>query len=67
MPTAEHVKRQIAVVVVIAVEEAAFLMTVQRVVGGVEIEGDLRRCRTVSVEKQVDEHGLDLGCITHHS
>lgn len=36
MPAAEHVQRQIAVAVVIAVKEAALLMPVQRVVGGVE-------------------------------
>src|SRR5271165_488592 len=41
MAAAEHIKRQIAVAVVIAVEEAALLMAVQRVVGGVEIEDDL--------------------------
>ena len=41
MPAAEHVKRQIAVAVVIAVEKAALLMPVQRIVGGVEIEDDL--------------------------
>ena len=60
---AEDVQGQVTEFLVIAVEEAALLMAVQRVVGGVEIEGDLRRCRTVSVEKEVDEHGLDLGCI----
>lgn len=43
MPAAEHVQRQIAVAVVIAVEEAPLLMPVQRVVGGVEIEDDLLR------------------------
>jgi hypothetical protein len=42
MPAAEHIERQIAVVVVIAVEETLFLMPVQRVVGGVDVEGDLR-------------------------
>jgi hypothetical protein len=41
MPAAEHIERQIAVGVVIAVEEALFLVPVQRIVGGVEIEGDL--------------------------
>jgi hypothetical protein len=34
-------RRQVAVAVVIAVEEAALLMAVQRVIGGVEIEDDL--------------------------
>ena len=41
MPPAEHVKRQIAVAVVIAVEEAALLMPVQRVVRRIEVENDL--------------------------
>jgi len=40
MPAAEDVERQIAITVVIAVEEAPLLMTMQRVVGGVEIEDD---------------------------
>jgi hypothetical protein len=61
MPAAEHVERQIAVAVVIAVEETPFLMPVQRVVGGVEIEGDLWRCRRMGVEKQVDKQSLDRG------
>ena len=59
MPAAEHVERQIAVGVVIAVEETLFLMPVQRVVGGVEIEGDLRRRRRMGVEKQIDKQPLD--------
>ncbi len=41
MPAAEHVERQIAVAIVIAVEEPPFLMAVQRVVGRVEVENDL--------------------------
>ena len=40
-------------------EETLFLMPVQRVVGGVEIEGDLRRRRRMGVEKQVDKQRLD--------
>jgi hypothetical protein len=59
MPPAEHVERQIAVAVIIAVEEAALLMPVQRVVGGVEVQGDLRRRRRMGVEKQVDKQSLD--------
>src|ERR1700730_2168683 len=60
MPAAEHIERQIAVVVVIAVEKTAFLMAVQRVVGGVKVEGDLRRRCRMGVEKDIDKHGLDL-------
>ena len=41
MPAAEHIERQIAVAVVIAVEEPALLMAMQRVLGGVEVENDL--------------------------
>jgi hypothetical protein len=44
------------------VEEAAFLMPVDRIVGGVEIEDDLFRRRRrlwVRVEKEVDEQSLD--------
>ena len=59
MPAAKYVERQIAVVVVIAVEETVFLMSVQRVVGGVEIEGDLQRRRQMGVDKQVDKQALD--------
>jgi len=36
--TAEHVQRQVAVAVVVAVEEASLLLAVQRVVGGVEVQ-----------------------------
>ena len=43
----EHVQRQIAVTVVIAVKEPAFLMPVQRIVGRVEIEDDLLGWRSV--------------------
>ena len=59
MPAAEHVKRQVAVAVVIAVEEALFQMAVQRIVGGVEIERDLRRRRPMGVDKQLDKQPLD--------
>ena len=59
MAAAEHVKRQVAVAVVIAVEEAAFLMAVQRVVGGVEIEDDLLRRAAMGLEEQIDQQPLD--------
>jgi hypothetical protein len=39
--TAEHIKREIAVFIVVAVNEAAFLHAVERNVGVVEIEHDL--------------------------
>ena len=59
MPAAEHVKRQVAVAIIVAVEEAAFLMAVQRVVRGVEVEDDLPGRPCVRFDKQVDEQGLD--------
>src|SRR6202011_3691193 len=59
MSAAEHIERQIAVAVVVAVKEPAFLMAVQRVVGGVEIEHDLARRIDVRGEKQLDEQRLD--------
>jgi hypothetical protein len=59
MPAAEHVERQIAVAVVIAVEEASLLMPVQRVVGGVEIEDDLLRRSLVRLQEQCHGQRLD--------
>ena len=38
----EDIERQEAVVVVVAVKEAPFLVAVHRVVGGIEVEHDLR-------------------------
>ena len=55
MATAEDVERQIAVAVVVAVEEPTFLVPVQRIVGRIEVEHDLLRRLGVGVEKQVDE------------
>ena len=63
MPAAEHVERQVAVVVVIAVEKAPLLVPEERVVGGVEIERDLRRRRAMGVEEEIDEQGFDRGCV----
>ena len=59
MPAAEDVERQVALAVVIAVEEAPLLVPVHRIVGGVEIEHDLTRRRLVRLKKQVDEQALD--------
>src|SRR5271169_5662080 len=61
MPPAEHVKRQIAVAVIVAVEETALLMAVQRVVSGVEIEDDLPGRLVVRLQEQIDEQPLDRG------
>ena len=59
MPAAEHVERQVAVAVVIAVEEPALLLPVQRIVGRVEIEDDLLRGALMRLQEQVDQQPLD--------
>ena len=41
-------------------KEAAFLMAVQRIVGGVEIEDDLLRRLLVRFQKQIDKQPFDL-------
>ncbi len=58
LPAAEHVERQITVTVIIAVEEAAFLVAVQGIVGGIEIEHDLPRRLAMCIEEHVDEDVL---------
>lgn len=56
---AMNVERQEAVVVVVAVEEAIFLMSVHEVVGGVEIEDEFLRRRgmfeAISLDESFDE------------
>ena len=61
MPAAEDVERQVAVAVVIAVEEAPFLVPMQRIVGGIEIEDDLPRRPDMGIEKQIDEQASIAG------
>ena len=56
---AEHVKRQIAVAVVIAVKEPALLLAVHRIIGGVEIESDLARRAFMRLQEQIDHQPLD--------
>jgi len=59
MPTAEHVQRQVAVVIVIAVEEAAFLLAVQRHIGGVDVQHDLLGGVPVSFHKHIHQQLVD--------
>jgi hypothetical protein len=63
MRAAEDVQRQIAAAVVITVKEAAFLMPVQRVVGGVEVEDDLLWRGVVRLQEQIDKQRLDPGAV----
>ena len=58
MPAAEHVERQIAPAVVVAVEEPALLVAVQRIVGGVKVENDLLGRRAVRLQEDIDEDAL---------
>ena len=60
MRAAEDVQRQIAIAIIVAVKEAPFLVPVQRVVGGVEIEDDLLRWVPMCFQKQIDKQPLDL-------
>ena len=55
LPT-EDVQRQVAIVPVVAVEEPTFLLAMQRVVGAVEVQDDLRRCFAVGLEKHLHQH-----------
>ena len=50
VPTAEHVERQITVLLIIAVEEPAFLPATQRDVGVVQIKHDLAQRTIMRVE-----------------
>src|SRR4051794_41590303 len=59
MPAAEDVERQVAVAVVVAMEEAALLMPVQWVIGGVEVEDDLPRRCAVRLQEQPHEEILN--------
>ena len=55
MPAAEHVERQVAVRIIIAVEEPAFLFAVERDVGVVEIQHDLARRALMRLQEQLDQ------------
>ena len=50
---AEYIQRQIAVFVVVAVEEASFLFAVQRQVGCIDVENKLRRYLLVRFDEQL--------------
>ena len=52
--TAEDIERQIAVVIVVAMEEAIFLVTVQGRVGGIEVQDQPFGCLIVSGHKLIE-------------
>ncbi len=55
----EDVQRQEAIVIVVAVEESAFLLAVNGIVRGVEVENDLFGRRIVRGEELLDEDGVE--------
>ena len=55
MTAAEDVQRQVAIAIIVAVEEPPFLVPVQRIVGGVEIEDDLLGRSPVGIQEKRDE------------
>ena len=59
MAAAEHIERQIAVAVVIAVEEPPLLFAVQGIIGRIEVENDLLGRSLVRLQEQVDHEILD--------
>ena len=59
MPAAEDVQRQVAVAVVVAVEEAPLLMAMQRIVRGIQVQHDLRRWHPVRLQELLHEQRLD--------
>ena len=64
MPAAEHVERQVAVRVIITMEEPAFLSAVQRNVGIVEIEHDLARRTLMRLQEKLDQQRVNLWPVT---
>ena len=59
MVAAENVQRQIAVAPVVAMEETALLLAVQRVVRRVKIQNDLFRRLLMGLEKQIRQQPVD--------
>ena len=62
MITAENIQWKEAILLVMAVEKAAELIAVDRVVGGVEIQHDPLRWHGVGLEEQLDEQFFDGTC-----
>ena len=60
VPAAEDVEWKITIAIVVAVEEAALLVAVQGIVGGVEVEDDVLGRRGMRLQEQRHEQALDL-------
>lgn len=61
MIAAEDVEWQVAVTILVAVEEASFLAAVDEIVGGVQVEHDAPWRPLVGLQKEIDEEVID-GC-----
>ena len=59
MPAAENVKRQIAITIIITVKEPPLLMTMQRIVGRIEIVDDLSRRLLMRLDEQIDQQPIN--------
>jgi len=61
---AEHIQRQVAVVIVVAVELRAFLIAVQWHIGGIDVEDQFARHLPLRGDELLDQHlvqGHDIG------
>ena len=52
---AKNIQRKVTIGFVVAMKEAPLLLTMQRIIGGIEVEGDLAGRRPMRIEKQIDE------------
>src|SRR6516165_10056310 len=59
MPSAEYIERQIAVAIVVPVEEPSLLLPMNRIVRRIKIKNNLVRRVLVRLQEQVDEKPLD--------
>ena len=59
MAAAEHVERQVAVAIVIAVEEPPLLLAVQRIIRRIEVENDLPGRPRMRLQEQVEQQRPD--------
>jgi hypothetical protein len=63
MPAAEDIQWQKAIAVVVAVEVPTFLIAVERIIGGIQVDDDAQRGFAMGLDEQIYEQLLDGGCI----
>ena len=64
MLAAEDVERQVAIAVIVAVEEPLFLVAVERQIGGIENEHDLPGWVGEGFKEQVDQEPIASGSLS---